>query len=201
MRRLDRLLALLLGLGVAGAAVIAGIETILLILGDQSMVVPRKTWATALSTLRWDDTTLLIVAGALTAGGLLLLLVQLVPRRRVRLLLRKGAPAGTWLSRRSLNRKIAYEVSGLAQVSRATVKIGRRRMRVRARLEPGIEAAAGRFAVVARVEAALARWPLVEPLRTKVRVTTTALPTTPEARPMDQQSVGTPVQAISTGAT
>ncbi|MCU4186010.1 DUF6286 domain-containing protein [Acidiferrimicrobium sp. IK] len=181
-------MALLLGLGVAGAAVIAGIETMLLVLGEPSLVVPRSDWARTLSSLRWNDTALAVVAGGVAAGGALLLLVQVIPRKPVRLLLRSGAHAGTWLSRKGLGRKVAYDVAALAQVSRSSARVGRRRVRVQARLEPGIEAAAGKAAVLGAATSALEQWPLVVPLRVTARVRTTRLPTTPGERPLEQRA-------------
>jgi hypothetical protein len=179
VRRLDRLVALVLGLAMAGAAVLTGIETMLLVLGEPSLVVPRSTWAHEFPTLQWNDGNLELAAGIVAGVGALLLLAQLVPRRKVRLLLRTGAIAGTWLSRKGLNRKIAFDAGLPTQIDETSARVGRRRVTVRAVLVPGVEAAEGRALLEAAVAASLARWPLAEPLRIKVKVSTTELPVGP----------------------
>ncbi len=81
MRIANRFLALLLGVALASAAVIAVVEIVLGLTDNASAVIPRQRWDRELSTLEWDQDWLVITLAAMGVAGLLLLAAQLVPRR------------------------------------------------------------------------------------------------------------------------
>ena len=173
MRRLDRAVALIVGLALAAAAVVTGIEAVLLVAGEPALLLPRTTWAHDLAGLGWDDTTLQGVAVGVAAAGAVLLAAQVLPRRPVRLLASNGTRAGTWLSRKGFGRKIVHDVTRLPAVDAAGARISGRRVRVRATLAPGVEEASGAQGVHEAADAVLAQWPLANPLRLKVTVKAT----------------------------
>lgn len=184
MRRLDRLVALILALALAAAGVLAGIETMLLVLGQPALVIPRRTWAHQLDSLRWDDATLGAVAAAVAAVGVVLLLLQIVPRRPSRVLLAAGAPAGTWVSRRSLAARGEWEILRVHQVDAARVRLGRRRLRAKVRLAPGTPVQEGRRLVDQALHATLEQWTPRDRLRVTVRARSSAeTGSTPPGRP------------------
>jgi Family of unknown function (DUF6286) len=182
VRRLDRLVALILGVALAAAGVLAGIETMLLVLGQPALVIPRRTWAHQLSTLRWDDPTLGGVAAAVAAVGVVLLLLQVAPRRPVRVLLSSGAPAGTWVSRRSLASRGEWEILRIPQVDAARVRLGRRRLRAKVRLAPGTPVQDGRQLVDQAVKTTLDQWPPQDHVRVTIRARSSAEPAPDRAR-------------------
>lgn len=173
MRRLDRAVALVVGLVLAAAAVVTGIEAVLLAAGEPALWLPRTTWGRDLAGLGWDNATLQGVAVGVAAAGVVLLVAQVLPRRPLRLLVSSGTRAGTWVSRKGFGRKIVYDVTRLPAVDAAAARISGRRVRVRATLAPGVGEALGAQGVREATDAVLAQWPLAAPLRVKVTVKAT----------------------------
>lgn len=170
MRSLDRLIALVLGLALAAAGVLAGIEAVLLALGNAPLVVPRAMWDRSLRALTWDNTTLTVVAAALVAAGVLLLLIQLIPRRPVRLMLGPSAPGVTWIARQSLADRISYDVQQLDDVTRSSVRLHRRTAQVAAGIAAGVPREDARRMVTAAATTVTEQVPLAKPLKIKVKV-------------------------------
>jgi hypothetical protein len=184
VRGVARLVALLLGLALAAAAVVAAIESVLLVAGQPSLVVPRTAWAHDLSRLGWDDTLLDVVAAGLVAVGVVILLVGLVPRRPSRILVGLPAPGTTWVSRKGLCRRVAHDVGDLPEVDDAAVRIRGHRVLVRARLAPGVTAGDGRALAERAAAPLLGRLAPEVPLRVSVRVRTTAEPVATTTAPV-----------------
>jgi hypothetical protein len=139
MRRIDRGVALVLALALTGAGVLAGIETMLLVLGRPPLVVPRHQWAQDLRSARWDSDIAVITSAVALAFGVALVMLQLAPRRPVRLPGRKGSGRMTWVSRRGLARRLAWDVQQFEPVGGAHVHVGRSRVSVRLRAGAGTD--------------------------------------------------------------
>jgi hypothetical protein len=155
MRRIDRGLALVLGLALAGAGALAGIETMLLVLGRAPLVIPRHQWATDLRTTRWDSDAAVVASIGVLVLGAILFLVQLAPRRPVRLPGRQGTATTTWVSRRGLARRLAWDVQQFETVSSGQVRVGRSRVAVRLRAGAGTDPGALAEAAQARAGASI----------------------------------------------
>lgn len=150
------MVALVLGVALAAAAVLAGIEIMELILGRAALVVPRHSWDRGLRAQQWDSTGMVVTSVILAAAGVLLVVSQLVRRRPVRLALRSRPGQRTWVSRKGLARRLTRDVAQLDDVSSGQVRIGRRRIRTRVTLLAGTEQPAGTDAVRSVVRATLA---------------------------------------------
>lgn len=172
MRSLNRLLALVLGLAVAAAAAVTGVEVGLLVSGRPSWVVPRSRWDDLVSDLGWDDRGLVIAAVVVLVAGLLLLVAQLVPRRPSRLQVRSDRPdREVWISRRGLEGQLRRAAEREPPVQEARVRLSRRRVKVTAavprhsppskELGPGVRSVVGERLEEAR---------LVQPPKLKVRL-------------------------------
>ncbi len=152
MRTVNRILALLLGLGLAGAAGLGALEAVQLHRGEPAVVVPRGVWDRGLSNLRWGDGDLRTAATILVVVGAVLLLAQLAPRRAVRLPLRSTAGRPTWISRHSLDRLLVDAARRDPEVLAATAKTARRRASVQVTAARSVD----RDQLRRRVSAALA---------------------------------------------
>jgi len=148
MRALDRLLALVAGLVLAGAGGLLVVEAILLEAGRPPWLVPRHRWDQDLRVLAWDDMTIRASSVVMIALGVLLVGAQFVPRRPLRLPLR-GRPGRTvWLSRRSLQRHLERVVSQDPDAETGRARVGRRR----ARVDVSVVARADRRALAPRLD-------------------------------------------------
>ena len=171
MRRLDRMIALLLGLALAAAAVLAGIETMELVLGRAPLVIPRHAWDQGLRSQQWNSTDVVVTSAILAGVGALLVVLQLVRRRPVRLALRSRPGQRAWVSRKGLARRLGHDVARLDVVTSAKVRGGRRRVRARVTLASGTEPLAGIDAVRSTTGATLASLATVRDFRVRVSAT------------------------------
>jgi hypothetical protein len=133
MRVVNRLLALLLALGVIFAAAIGVIEVI----AQRTHVHPVVLnwpgiyhWAAHTS---WGAAPVRALSIGLVVVGLLLLVAQLKPRRPTRLPIAAGNPAtDAAITRRGLAYSLRNAVTDIDGVNRAQVTVRRRRARIRA---------------------------------------------------------------------
>ncbi len=137
MRVLNRLLSVVMGLVIAAAAAVAGIEAILLVAGQPSLVVPRSRWAHYLTGASWTSTGIEVAAIILLAVGAVISLLQLIPRRPVRLAARSTTRREVWVSRRGLGRRLAADVAGIDSVVEARTKVTRRAVKSRVTVARG----------------------------------------------------------------
>jgi hypothetical protein len=155
VRRLNRLLALVLGIAVAGVAVVTGIEIVALASGSSAVLIPRHSWDHGLHRLRWASAGAGVASGIVATVGVVLLLVQIIPRRPVRLPLRSLAGERVFLSRRGLARRLSLDVADLDEVSAVKVRVTARAVRATAALAAGIDRKAGADAVRQTLQATL----------------------------------------------
>jgi Family of unknown function (DUF6286) len=170
MRILNRLLSVILGLVIAGAAAVAGIEAVLLVAGQPSLVVPRARWAHYLAGASWTSTWIQIPAITLLAVGAVIGLLQLIPRRPVRLAARSTARREVWVSRRGLGRRLAADVARLDSVREARTKVTRRAVKSRVTSAPGTSVPEVRLQVDRAVETTVAQLGVTTRLRPKTKV-------------------------------
>jgi Family of unknown function (DUF6286) len=94
---------------------------------------PPLTWLTPLGRARWDDPATLITAAVACLLGLLLLALALTPGRpRLIALASEDPQTVTGITRAGLRRHLATVAVGVDGVSRARVRLGRRRVQVKA---------------------------------------------------------------------
>lgn len=142
MPLVNRLLALVLGLALAVAGVIAIIEVSLLLGAHQPWLVDRTAWHESLEQLRWSDRPMTLGLTIALACGLALAFLQLVPRQPARLALDDAAEdRSTSVSRRGLQDRLREVVSGDPEVVEARVKVSRSRAAVRASVHRSTEPA------------------------------------------------------------
>ncbi len=169
MRRLDRLIALVLGLGLAAGSILVGIETMAWALGDGPVVVARHRWDAALRAGQWTSSDVVITSGLLAGVGLVLVALQVVRRLPVRLALRSRPGQRAWVSRQGLARRLSADVARLDMVTRTKVRIGRRKVRTQVALSAGTERSAGIDAVRRSASDALGHLGVVRDLTVKVK--------------------------------
>lgn len=135
MRALDRLLALVLGLALAVAAVIAVVEISLLLAGTGSWLIDRTSWDDELSALRWDDSSVTVGLGVALGVALLVLVLQLIPRRPARLAVRETRDdRDVSISRKGLQVRLRNTAEADPDVVRSTATVTRRRAHIDAHL-------------------------------------------------------------------
>lgn len=129
-----RLLSPLFGLAVAAVGALFALEVAWAWARPNSvpLLVPWPDWRTALESVTWADIPLLLVAAAAVLVGLLLLLIAASARRKD-LRLQEPAPEVTiTTSTRALARLVDHRVRAADGVRSASVKVNRRKIRVRA---------------------------------------------------------------------
>lgn len=133
--------------------------------------IPYRDFAGPLqSTVHWDDTGTLLVASAAAFVGFLLIVIAVIPGRTRAIPLASGDESLViGVPRRSLRRSLGWLAADVAGIDKATVRIGRHSVRVRAttRLR---DPAGLRESVQAVVEDRLARLDPLWPVRVKVRL-------------------------------
>lgn len=169
MRTVNRLLALLLGLGSAAAAVLVAVEAVRLHGGERRVLVPRTSWDRDLAALRWDDPGLRTVAVVLVVVGSVLLVAQLVPRRPVRYALRSGPDRPSWIARGSLDQVLADAVRRDPDVLDVTVGSRGRRASVAVTAPRSVDRVQLRERVAATVADQLSAIDVERPLAVAVR--------------------------------
>lgn len=169
MRRVDRFCGLIIGLALAGAAGLCGVEVMALILGNRAMIVPRGSWDRQLRHVGWDSTGVVVAAAVMAGVGVVLLAIQLLPRRLVRLLLRSPPGQRLWVSRRGLARRLAGDITALGAVRDGRVRVGRRRVTARVVLEAGTSRSPEADDVASVAARTLAGLGTVDDLRVRVK--------------------------------
>lgn len=132
MRLLSRLLAVLLGLGLAALGVLLILEVIWAARGLPPLLLPYVPLARDMRAHQWDDLLVLAACALAALLGLLLVVSQLHRRRRLKVRLADTSPgmraATTRRTVRQTARAAACAVEG---VSEARARFRRRRVRVR----------------------------------------------------------------------
>lgn len=171
MNALNRLLGLLVGLTLLGAALLLVVETVLSFLQHPTWLVPLDQWETGLSSLAWQDRTLMVVAALCVVGGVGLVMLQMWPAR----------PAALRLVEQRVNRLAALDGRGLEELLRcaavddgdvlgATVRVSRRRARVEGSVPRDASVSAVRSRTRERVQASVHELRLERPLKVVVRM-------------------------------
>lgn len=124
--------ATLTALVLLAACVLVAIVAVQLIIG-QSPLISYRSVTDALRSTRWSDTITLIAGGAFALLGLLLLVATLLPGKPTVLPLNGDLDAG--ITRRSLRLALQNTASSVDGVSRAKLKLGRRRIVARIRTD------------------------------------------------------------------
>ncbi|MDQ2725049.1 MAG: DUF6286 domain-containing protein [Actinomycetota bacterium] len=168
MRRLDRAVALVVGMAIAAAAVLAGIEIMALILGNPPLIIPRSSWDHGLRGSQWGSSGIELASGVVAAVGVALILLQIIPRRPVRLPLRSRPQQRVWVSRKGLSRRLAHDVNELDDIDQSKVRVGRNRVRTKVVAAPGADRAAAVDQVRTVIEGTLGRIGIVRPLRVRI---------------------------------
>lgn len=171
MNALNRLLGLLVGLTLLGAAVLLVVETVLSFLQRPAWLVPLDQWAAELSSLAWQDRTLMVVAALCVVGGVGLVILQVWPAR----------PAKLRLVEQRVNRLAAMDGRGLEELLRraavddgdvlgAAVRVSRRRARVEGSVPRDAQVSAVRSRTRERVQSSVRDLRLERPLKVVVRM-------------------------------
>jgi Family of unknown function (DUF6286) len=133
MRLLNRPLALILAVALAGAAVIVIIEVIAAQSHAAPVVVHWPTWYHWAGRTRWDRRVVQVWSAILIITGAFLLVLELKPPRVTRLRLRSGDDAtDAALTRSGLAGTLRAAATSVDGITSAAVTIRRRRARVEA---------------------------------------------------------------------
>ena len=137
MRLLNRPLALILAVALAGASIILIIEVIALAVHASPVVVHWPTWYRWAGKTHWNALVIRVWSAILIVIGALILAVELKPRRVTRLRLHTDDDAtDAALTRSGLARTLRAAATGVDGISAAAVTVRRRRARVAARSAP-----------------------------------------------------------------
>lgn len=173
MRFVNRLLAAILALVIAGAGLLTATEVLVVQAGwvkNPPLVVPYDQWLTTLRAHTWKDTSVLLIAIGALVLGLLLILAAIAGRDRTFAMLFGRPEVHPTTTRRSLSRTLQHEAAAVDGVGSARAKVRRRRAKVKAQArlgDPDAVAAAVRTAVGERLDGL----PLQKPPTLSVRVT------------------------------
>jgi hypothetical protein len=117
----------------AAAAILAAIEVISTLVNRRVHVLPTGWLARAGRDVHWDDPAALAVAAVACALGIVLIALALIPGRSRMIALTSGDPQTvTGITRAGLRRYLAAATTSVDGIARARVRLGRRRVRVRA---------------------------------------------------------------------
>lgn len=173
MRVLLRLLAPLLGLGLAAVGLLVAIEVVAAWVRPEvaatGLLVPWPQWRAVLENLSWDETPVSGIAIGVAVVGLLLVLVGLLARRSDIVLDTPSEEMTVTTSPRVLARMVGRRVRAADDVASASVTASRRRVSVSAQGWAGPEPEL-RGSVAARVDELLDELPLRQRPRVSVRV-------------------------------
>ena len=158
MRLVNRPLAFILAAALIAGSVVVIAEVIGFAVHRSPLLVHWSTWYHWAGRTRWDAFVVRVWSVILIVAGALILALELKPRRATRLPLRSGHDAtDPAVTRRGLAGMLRSAAIGVDGVSKATVKVRRRSVRVTA-----VTAARGRAAA-----STLTR-PVTEALRTRL---------------------------------
>lgn len=131
MRVLNRLLAGLFGLTLAGISLLVVVEIVAALAGRGPALVPYDRWAASAELYRWNSSETLWVSAGLLTAGLILMVLQWIPRRP-RVLYTEfeiaGAPKVA-VDRSALEESLARAATGVEGVRRAKSRAKTRRVR------------------------------------------------------------------------
>jgi len=133
MRLLNRPLAFILAVALAGAGIIVVVEVIEFAVHSGPAVVHWTTWYHWASTTKWNAQVIRVWSAVLIVIGILILALELKPRRVTRLRLRSGDKAtDAALTRSGLAGTLRAAATGIDGIRGAAVTVRRRRARVAA---------------------------------------------------------------------
>lgn len=137
MRILNRLLALIVAIGLMAVGVVLIINVIIERVGGRPIIFDwHATYRWAART-PWNANPALAISAALAALGVLLLVAQFVPRRVHRLRVRADSPdTDAAITRRGLSRTVESAVADLSDVKDLRVVVRRRSVLVKAHTRP-----------------------------------------------------------------
>jgi hypothetical protein len=144
MRLINRPLAFILAAALIAGCVVVIAEVIGFAVHRSPLLVHWTTWYHWAGRIRWDAFVVRVWSAVLVVIGLVILALELKPRRAPRLSLRSGNDAtDAAVTRRGLATMLRSAATGVDGVSKATVKIRRRRVRITAVTAAHGRAAAG----------------------------------------------------------
>lgn len=135
MRAINRLLAAIVALAIAGAGVLIAIEVLVARTGwpqDDPLIVPWDRWRDDARPHSWDETTVRLICIAAIIVGLLLIISALSARERRVQLASSHPDIDLSTSRSSLARALRKEATTVDGVGSVKAKIKRHTARVRA---------------------------------------------------------------------
>jgi hypothetical protein len=174
MRLLNRPLALILAVALAGASVLLIVEVIAHALHVGPAIVPWHVWYRWAHRTRWDALVIKVWSVVLIVIGALVLAAELRPPRVTRLRLQSGDATDAAVTRSGLAGTLRGAATGVDGITGAAVTIRRGRARVTARSAARGRAAADtlREPVTGAVRDRLDSMDLRHPPRLTVRVIT-----------------------------
>ncbi len=170
MALVNRLLVVLLALALLCGGALLVVETIASLAGADPVLVDAGAATSRASELSWDDPPVTGTAAALIAIGAVLLLLQLLPRQPESLPLQPGADRSAEVDRKALGAHLVRRVRSDEEVLGARATVKRRKVKVRAKAQPGVESRAVKERLTAMVAEDLRGIGLQRPLRTAVGV-------------------------------
>jgi hypothetical protein len=169
MRVVNRMLSLLLGLGLVCGGLLVAAEATATALGAGPFGIPVSHWAALLEHRRLQDAWAVVGFTVATAVGAVLLLIEVWPWRPQRVAIGVDGPTSWWLSRRSVEmelRRATLDATPASHVM-ASVRLHRRRWEVRVRAAAPTDA---HRAVTEAAQADLARLGAPENSHLRVRL-------------------------------
>jgi Family of unknown function (DUF6286) len=117
----------------AAASILAATEVISTLVNRPAHVLPVEWLARAGRDVHWDDPAALATAAVACALGIVLIALALAPGRSRMIALTSGDPQTvTGITRAGLRRYLAAAATRVDGIARARVRLGRRRVRVKA---------------------------------------------------------------------
>jgi len=166
----NRLLVVLIALAVLCGGVLLVVETVAQLAGADPVLVDAGGLTSRLSELSWDDPLVTGTAGALLAVGVVLLLLQLAPRQPDSLALQPGQDRSAEVDRRALGAQLVRVARSDEEILGAKAKVTKRKAKVRAKAQPGVESRAVKDRLAARITEHLSAVGLARPPRPFVKV-------------------------------
>lgn len=170
MPLVNRLVVVLLALALLCGGLLLVVETIASLAGADPVVVDAGDVTTRTSELSWDDPLVTGTAAVLIAIGAVLLLLQVLPRQPESLPLEPGTDRSAEVDRKALGAHLVRLVRTDEEVLGARATVTRRKAKVRAKTQPGVETRAVKERLAAMVAEDLDATGLQRPLRPAVGV-------------------------------
>lgn len=170
MAVVNRLLVVLIALAVLCGGVLLVVETVASLANAEPVLVDASGVTSRLAELSWDDPLVTGIAATLIAVGVVLLVLQLIPRQPDSLALRPGSDRSAEIDRKALGAHLSRVVNADEEVLGTKAKVTKRKVRVRAKAQPGLDTRAVRERLSSRVAEDLAAIDLNRPLRQSVGV-------------------------------